>query len=540
MSITTKDGRVFAFKDGAYSLVVNEALDLNRNFAHTASIYDLDLGRGYPISITSPYVEDPYTAASNSLVHPSIIRHSIGVDGSPYLMAVTPFAGADDTTENPCIYVSDDLLTWRVPEGVTNPIVAQPAAGYNSDTHIYEHTDGYTYQLYRQYESGGDATVYASRSIDGITWTAGYPILTDLAATQDWASPSLYHDGASWIIVAIDIANSNAVRKLTKTGALFTSWMAVTPSTITPTHPDSLSWWHLDIRRLSIGRLIGLAFDGGAGGGVSTGPGGGGSVWLWQSDDAGVTWGVRQITRSKSYYRSSLIIDGESISVALVWVESTTDGTAVSTAIYLHRLTPGRIDRRRLQANLQSVVTYSIAIDEDQNVLAYTEGFAGGAADLTSPWSQVTVSPMRRNGSSLGASTNTSAAGAVIDVTKADHWARVQFVAYASGSQRLIVKYIDADNYVSIGIEGATGKLSVKGFVATVATLDEAFLLTPTLAAGIVVRAVVDGLILRVFVNGVEVGQYDIPADLATGTSVGIYSSGSASNTFDVFACGIL
>lgn len=521
-----------------FVMVANPSISVEGDFKNHISIWDLDLGRGHAFSITSPYSTG--TAASNSLVHPSIIRHSKGVDGSPYLMAVTPFAGADDTTENPCIFVSDDKLTWRTPEGVTNPIVAQPAAGYNSDVHIYEHTDGYTYLLWREFESGTAVTIYASRSKDGITWTAGYPILTDDPDTQDWASPSIWHDGTSWIIVAVNIADSNALRRYAKTGDLFTSWMAVTPSAITPTHPDSLSWWHADIRRLPSGRLIALALDGGAGGGPATGPGGAGSAWLWQSDDAGVTWGVLQISRSKSYYRSSLIIDGESISVGLVWVESTAGGTPVSTAIYLHRLTPGRMARRRVQANLQSVVTYSIAIDEDQNILAYTEGFAGGAADLTSPWAQVTASPMRRNGSSLGASTDTSAAGAVIDTTRADHWARVQFVAYASGSQRLIVKYVDADNYVSIGIEGATGKLSIKGFVATVATLDEAFLLTPTLAAGIVVRAVVDGLILRVFVNGVEVGQYTIPAALATGTKVGIYSSGSTGNTFDVFACAVL
>jgi len=538
MSITTKDGRVFAFKDGEYSLVVNEALDLNQSLTHSISIHDIDLSPGQVVNITSPYSTG--TQASNSLVHPTIIRHSIGVDGSPYIMAVTPFAGADDATENPCIFVSDDLLTWRVPTGVANPIFPQPSAGYNSDTHIYEHSDGYTYLIWREYVAGSTTTIYGSRSADGIIWSTKAMLLQDDPSLQDWASPSFWHDGTSWVIVSHNIASSNAIRRLEKTGALLTSWVAVTPTTLTNAHPNSLSWWHSDIRRLPNGRLIALALDGGTGGGPSTGAGGAGGVWLWQSDNAGVTWSVRQILRGKVGYRSSLIIDGASLNVMLVWVDALADGTPTYTEMALHPLRPGRTERRRLNANLQSVVTYTISIDDEPSFLTYVDGFAGGAADLTAPWTQVTGVAMRRNGSGVAVAAGTGAAAAVMATGAVDHWARVQLAAYTAGESYLIVKYVNSTNYVAIGIPAATGKLAVKAFVAGVATIDEAFLLTPSLAAGIVVRAVVDGLKLRVYIDGVLAYERALPAALATGASAGIFCSGATSSTFDVFACGRL
>ncbi len=514
-------------------------LAVNVDYQGNLSIHDLDLGRGQVLNITSPYYTN--TPASNSLVHPTVLRTKEGVDGSPYLMAVTPFANADDSTENPSIFVSDDLLTWRVPAGLTNPVFGTPATGYNSDVHIYEHTDGYFYKLWRRFVSGGNAYVYGSRSIDGINWDAATTLFEDVAATQDWASPSFHHDGSQWVIFSHNIAAANAVRKHVKSDELLTSWMAVSPTTVTPTHPNSLSWWHSDIRRLPSGRLVGLVLEGGAGGGQAGGAGGASSSWLWQSDNAGLTWSVRQLTRGRVNYRSSLVLEGNQVSVVLVWVDADAAGTPTYTTMNLHRLLPGRLERRRTQANLQTVAVYSLVVDDEQNVVGHADGFAGAAADLSAPWSQLTATAMRRNGSGAAVAANTTnPAFSVVATGALDHWARVRFLNYASGTAYLALKGIDANNYLGVGIADGSGKLAIKGVVAGVEELNELQLITPSLANNIVVRAQVDGLQLRVWVDGVLVWERAIPAGLAAGTNVGIRTTGSVANSFDEFACGRL
>ena len=538
------NGSVYVWNGTRYVLEGFDKFSPEHDFRYGISIHDYDLSRGQALTITSPYSTGDLP--SNSLVHPTVIRSERGIDGSPYIMAVTPFAGADDTTENPCIFVSDDLLTWRTPTGVTNPVFDTPVTGYNSDTHIYEHTDGYFYMLWRRYVSGGNAYVYGARSEDGITWEPQVTLFEDVAATQDWASPSFHHDGTRWIIFAHNIASANALRKfqkVTNPGALLESWMAVSPSTVTPTHPNSLSWWHSDIRRLPSGRLISLALAGGAVRRQAGGPGGSSPVWLWQSDNAGANWSLRQIARGRVNYRSSLVIDGDDLGAIIVWTDSTAAGTPTYTEMRLHRLQPGRLERRRVQANLLAAITPTISlnIEDEANIIVHGDNFAGTAADLAAPWVQLTATAMRRNGSGVAVAANTTnPAFVVADMGAPDHWARMKLAAYSSGTAELILKGVDTSNYLAIGVVDGSGKLSIKGYVGGVATLDEMQLLTPSLAAGIVIRAHVDGLLLRVWADGVLVWERDIPAGLVAGTYAGLRTSGTVSNQFDEFVSGRL
>lgn len=514
----------------------------NVNLQQSISIHDLDMSFGQVLNIVSPYYTNDLP--SNSLMHPTVIRTSKGVDGSPYLMAVTPFANANDQTENVCTYVSDDLLTWRSPSGVTNPVFGTPATGYNSDTALYEHTDGYFYLIWRRRVNGGDNYIYGSRSLDGIVWEAPTTLFQAVQTTIDWASPSFYHDGTQWVLFAHDIVNvpsPNRLIKYTKSGDLLASWNALSPTVVSPTHPNSLTWWHSDIRRLPNGRLIALALENGQG----IGPGGASAAWLWQSDNSGASWTVRQITRGKVNYRSSLVLDGAQVNIILVWVDSdAASGNPTYTTMHLHRMLPGRIDRRRVKADVQAAVnpSYALNLEDEANLIVHADGFTGAAADLTTPWSQVTATAMRRNGSGVTTAANTTnPAFAVVDAGHADHWARVKFSSYVSNTAELIIKGIDASNYVAIGVVDASNKLSIKGYVAGSATLNEMILLTPSIANGMVVRAAADGLMLRVWVDGVLAWERpSIPPELFAGTKVGLRTSGTTSNAFDEFACGRL
>ena len=49
---------------------------------------------------------------------------------------MTPYPYDTDTRENPSIVVSDDGLSWSVPDGLENPLVSPPACDHNSDPDI--------------------------------------------------------------------------------------------------------------------------------------------------------------------------------------------------------------------------------------------------------------------------------------------------------------------------------------------------------------------------------------------------------------------
>lgn len=520
-----------AAADGAYAT----AADLR----HEISIHDLDMGRGKELNILSPYSTGD--ASSNSLMHPTVLYVPGGVDGSRFLMVVTPFPGAYDGSENPCIYVSDDLKTWRTPLGVSNPVVKQPPAGYNSDNAIYLHTDGFIYMIWRKRVNGsppgtGSNTIYGARSPDGISWSDPVTLLVSTDTGHDWASPSFWHDGSNWIMISHNILHNNDIEALAKTGDFLVSWQAITPVVVTITHPSGLSFWHSDVRRLPSGRLIGLALEGGPGGGIAQGPGGGSAAWLWQSDDNGTTWSVRQLTRGKINYRSSLVIRNQQVWILLVWIDADVAGTPLSTEMRLHSMRPGRIERRRAQAQLQSIVTYGVSIQDEQSILTLVDGFAGSAADLTTPWVQETGSALRRNGSGFVVAATTSRSAAVVDTGFKDHSVQARAVLYSAGNMYAKAKCLDVNNYAALGIADASGKLAFKAVVGGVAVQDELILITPTLSVNTVFRLDVDGLLLGAYVDGIKVYETILPAALAPATKVGLDIFGSTANQFDEFA----
>ncbi len=82
--------------------------------------------RGQPCRIPTPDGSDECT-------HPSVLDSSLALGwpwcGYRYWMAFTPYPGNDPRRfrlENPCIVVSDDLRSWRVPEGARFPLVGPP------------------------------------------------------------------------------------------------------------------------------------------------------------------------------------------------------------------------------------------------------------------------------------------------------------------------------------------------------------------------------------------------------------------------------
>ncbi len=495
------------------------------------SIHDLAIEPGNVVDIESPYYTG--TEASNILVHPSVLHTPDGCAGGQwqYLMAVTPFANGSDQTENPCIFVSNDLRTWVEPDGVTmegtgttgNPLVPTPSGGYNSDTHLYKHTDGYFYQMYRSRITGVSNSVYCIRSADGVSWSAPVTILTANVATEDWASPSFWHDGTNWVMIAHDIVDAGfRVRKLVKTGEILESWAGATTSTLTITHPSGTRWWHSDIHRMPDGRLIGLALDYVASGG---------SLFLWQSDDAGVNWSVRQVTRSRNY-RSCLVLRENDVYGMIVWINA----DASSATMNCHKFTMGQIRQRRLRALTSALSTYSLNLIEDTaSLVSYADGFAGALAALSGSWTQHTGTNLNRNGSGLCVAAGVGTAAASVQTSTIDHEVQAKFNAYAAGGMYLMLRYVDTSNHILVGVNAGTGAVAVRTVVAGVTTNDLSLTPNPVLAVPSYIRAVAQGKWLDIYINNEFQGSLEIPSTLMAGTRAGLYITGSTGNQFDEF-----
>lgn len=81
------------------------------------------------ITLPSPYLE-----ISNEVVHPSIIQLTPDISEYQYALAYTPYPNTNSHYENPCVAFTNDFVTFV--SDVGNPIVKQPAHGYNSDPEL--------------------------------------------------------------------------------------------------------------------------------------------------------------------------------------------------------------------------------------------------------------------------------------------------------------------------------------------------------------------------------------------------------------------
>jgi hypothetical protein len=120
---------------------------------------------------------------SGQVVHPDIQVFQRPWRGSRFWLVVTPYPSGDPAHENPEIYASRDGLTWSVPAGAKNPVVARPAVGHNSDADLlYDPTRDELRLYYRATTDEADS-LFLVTSRDGRRWTPRGPVLAGAKAT---------------------------------------------------------------------------------------------------------------------------------------------------------------------------------------------------------------------------------------------------------------------------------------------------------------------------------------------------------------------
>jgi hypothetical protein len=252
----------------------------------------------------------PTYEGSGQAVHPDVIYFQDGWHGHKYWMAMTPYPFDTDTYENPSIVVSDDGLSWSVPDGLTNPIVPRPDCDHNSDPDIVYNPRTnelyvyYTEQLRADRCPGRNTnSVRLVTSADGINWSAPQTVMSwNLDTDPLYLSPAVVY-----------------------VGGVFHMWLASSVSGVVHgTSDDGFRWspldvtpvpWHLDVAYVD-GEFVMLIVDSPvAGAHLVAATSKDGVKWSAGSDpilSPGNGWDDERI------YRSTLLYD-ESIRLLRLW-----------------------------------------------------------------------------------------------------------------------------------------------------------------------------------------------------------------------------
>lgn len=130
--------------------------------------------------------------------HPKVIFFSKSFNGYKYWMAYTPYPKKDTKKENPCIIASNDLIHWRTPQGLINPLDVPKISNantFNSDTHLLFNEDTQNLELFWRYVNSLEVIIYFKKSQNGIIWSEKEIFLiTKNREKHDYLSPAIIYE----------------------------------------------------------------------------------------------------------------------------------------------------------------------------------------------------------------------------------------------------------------------------------------------------------------------------------------------------------
>ena len=138
---------------------------------------------------------------SGQVVHPDVAGVPMEWNGDALRLAITPYPGGDASFENPSLFTAPDAITWRVPDGLRNP-VESPTTGYLSDPDVVFDPDSRRLWMYYRQVTGTNDIELAT-SADGVHWDA--PQLVVSGPNHTVVSPSVVRRAAGdWWMWAVN------------------------------------------------------------------------------------------------------------------------------------------------------------------------------------------------------------------------------------------------------------------------------------------------------------------------------------------------
>lgn len=212
-------------------------------------------------------INTPYRN-NDGVCHPHIIEFYNGFRGYRYLMLLTPYYNTKEEFENPCVYGSNDLVSFELLDGFQQPLADRPThefgTAHNSDN-VFTH-DPRTGELivvwretWRNWNNEGEvADAWVMRKTkDGYTWTEKEYLFGPYKKSTGMytASPAILYDPKQdlWHVY---IGTGAGIQHYVKKLLTHTGWEL--PSNITV--PSEFKPWHVDVRYVG-NKIVALVHD---------------------------------------------------------------------------------------------------------------------------------------------------------------------------------------------------------------------------------------------------------------------------------------
>lgn len=380
------------------------------------------------------YLSIPTYDGSGQCVHPSVKFFPEKWNGYNYWMAMTPYADTRDDLENASVVVSNDGENWIVPEGLSNPIVAQPSIGYNSDPNLY-FENGILYLINRHVNLIDKLErIFMYSTTDGIHWSDPIEIIKSEISNERMLSPCLIKLNDIYALYTIDIVPSPNQLKMRVCSTLTGEWSE--PRTISDITVSGSDVWHFEIIKHQNYYLMLLQECL-----LNNGGGHRGQLHLGLSRD-GLHWNLSDTffrrmydsTWDQNIYKSSLqpsLYDEDAFDV---WY-SANNGEG-----------QWRIGKSVIRFNKDLLIS-KIKNEERKNNL-FLDTFHRADGPLGDGWITSGTFCVMGNFARAAKSANNKA---ITDVGVPDYEVTARFEKYISGEQYLIVRASDINNFIRCG-----------------------------------------------------------------------------------------
>lgn len=208
----------------------------------------------YKLNIIGPY-------GDNEAYHPKVINFPNKWNGYKYWMSYTPYPKGEDSKENPCIAVSNDLVNWITPNELINPLYTpektEKGKIYNSDSHLVYNSDNNQLECYWRYVNDIEdkIIIYRIVSKDGINWSEKEVSYEGKNGKSDCISPAIIYENGiykMWFVEEIGIIKYAE----SKNGLEWNNSQYITLN-----YPTNLKTWHLDVIKTKKGyEMLVVAF----------------------------------------------------------------------------------------------------------------------------------------------------------------------------------------------------------------------------------------------------------------------------------------
>jgi len=487
------------------------------------NIFDLKL---YSKSGMYPSLDlpNPYPAELNAPVHTSIVKSSRTFNGYKFWIAYTPYPNANSDFENPCVVATNDFKSFIEP--TSNPIVDKPAIGYNADTNLVFNNDEKTLYLLFRERGNGLNSLKIMHTTNGKDWSEPIVLFSGELGT-DFASPSAWWNGASWVITYHNLDADSPwpiYRVVSDTSDIYGTYSEPMAIDIPlSTNGLDLGWWHSCFNKVGDNQIIGLVQD-------NIGAGGSGDLYLVQSFNDGESFELfsKKIIRNQGYYRSTFYRDGET----LVLMPTTLSGIPK-----IYRAETGYIEDTNNYNNKRAEYLTLPTIFPDDAIIvdSFTRADSPslGTSETGQNWIMATGSYEIKSNKAYAVSTNSRA---IIDTLNKNIKLSSKISMTAGVQQWLMIKYVDSANYIRIGFTaGVTTSVGANivyqeikaGAISRNISTDMRMINDEALSASCI------GRIIKIYINNEPIYTIIYDSFYEDATIIGFQSNAGATSSFN-------